>query len=68
MTRCDIKRVDVTRRSSRTGQVHSIGGFVGEAEYEGDLAEFFPYLRPRDGPELGGKRFGAKANLPYPCQ
>ena len=25
--------------------MHSIGGFVGEAEYEGDLAEFVPYLR-----------------------
>jgi len=44
MTRCDIRQVDVSRRSSRTGQVHPIGGFVGEAEYEGDLAEFIPYL------------------------
>ncbi len=25
------------RRSSRTGQVHPIGGFIGEAEYEGEL-------------------------------
>ncbi len=45
MTRCDIRQVDVSRRSSRTGQVHPIGGFVGEAEYEGDLAEFVPYLK-----------------------
>jgi CRISPR-associated endoribonuclease Cas6 len=45
MTRCDVRDVDVSRRSSRTGQVHPIGGFVGEAEYEGDLAEFLPYLR-----------------------
>ncbi|MGI8744150.1 MAG: CRISPR system precrRNA processing endoribonuclease RAMP protein Cas6 [Bryobacteraceae bacterium] len=45
MTRCDIRRVEVERRSSRTGEVHSIGGFVGEAEYEGELAEFVPYLR-----------------------
>ena len=34
----------VERRSSRTGQRHGIGGFVGFAEYEGDLAEFVPYL------------------------
>ncbi|HEX4168175.1 MAG TPA: CRISPR system precrRNA processing endoribonuclease RAMP protein Cas6 [Bryobacteraceae bacterium] len=45
MTRCEIEKVDVRRRSSRTGQVHSIGGFVGEAEYEGELAEFLPYLK-----------------------
>ena len=31
MTRCEIGRVEVERRSSRTGQVHPIGGFVGES-------------------------------------
>ena len=45
MTRCEIGRVEVARRSSRSGQVHPIGGFVGEAEYEGELAEFVPYLK-----------------------
>jgi hypothetical protein len=44
MTRCEGRRVEADRRSSRTGQSHSIGGFVGIAEYEGDLAEFLPYL------------------------
>jgi len=44
MTRCDIRHLDISRRSSQTGQVHPLGGFVGEAEYEGDLAEFVPYL------------------------
>ncbi len=44
MTQCAVHQVDVDRRSSRTGQVHSIGGFVGEAEYEGELSEFLPYL------------------------
>ena len=33
------------RRSGKTGQKHSLGGFVGEAEYEGDLHEFLPYLK-----------------------
>ena len=32
------------RRSGRTGQVHSIGGFTGDAEYAGDLGEFLPWL------------------------
>ncbi len=45
MTRCDIVEVSRTRRSSRTGQSHPIGGFTGQADYEGDLEEFVPYLR-----------------------
>lgn len=44
LTRCELARVRVERRSSRTGQTHPIGGFTGEAEYEGSLAEFVPYL------------------------
>lgn len=42
--RCELKRLAVERRSSRTGQRHGIGGFIGSAEYEGELAEFLPYL------------------------
>jgi len=45
MTRCEIQRVEAERRSGRTGQTHSLGGFVGEAEYAGALTEFLPYLR-----------------------
>lgn len=45
MTACHVRRQETARRSSKTGQAHSIGGFVGMAEYEGDnLAEFRPYL------------------------
>jgi hypothetical protein len=44
MTRCEVRRQEADRRSTRTGQRHSIGGFVGIAEYEGELAEFLPYL------------------------
>jgi hypothetical protein len=44
MVRSQLRQVKVERRSSRTGQRHSIGGLVGFAEYEGDLAEFVPYL------------------------
>lgn len=42
--RRELHRVGIERRSSRTGQRHGIGGFIGIAEYEGDLAEFLPYL------------------------
>jgi hypothetical protein len=34
-----------SRRSSRTNQVHGLGGLVGFAEYQGDLDEFVPWLR-----------------------
>jgi hypothetical protein len=44
MTRSELTRVAAYRRSSRTGQVHPIGGFVGVVEYEGALGEFLPYL------------------------
>jgi hypothetical protein len=44
MPRCELKWDCVERRSSRTGQSHPLGGFVGEAEFQGDLAEFLPYL------------------------
>jgi hypothetical protein len=44
MTRCDVHPVHNTRRSTRTGQVHPIGGLVGEAEYAGEIGEFMPWL------------------------
>jgi len=44
MTRCEVQRQEADRRSTRTGQSHSIGGFIGFAEYQGELTEFLPYL------------------------
>ena len=44
MTYSDLVRVDEERVSRSTGQRHSLGGFTGVAEYEGDLTEFLPYL------------------------
>jgi len=45
MLGCNLEYAYTVRRSTRTQQVHPLGGFVGEAEYEGDLTEFLPYLR-----------------------
>jgi len=42
---CDLQYREVSRRSSRTGDVHGIGGFTGTMEYEGEMAEFLPWLR-----------------------
>jgi hypothetical protein len=45
MTHCQVHHLAARRRSSRTGLSHQIGGFVGWAEYEGDLSEFLPILQ-----------------------
>jgi len=44
MKRYALKRIKVSRTSTRTGQTHSIGGFTGQAEYVGELSEFVPIL------------------------
>ena len=63
MTRGDIRQVEITRRSSRTGQAHPIGGFIGEAEYEGDLTEFVPYLRAATWTGVGRQTVWGKGAL-----
>ena len=44
MTRCEIEKVEAERVSRNTGQRHSLGGFIGFAEYAGEIGEFLPYL------------------------
>lgn len=63
MTRCEIVNADVQRKSSRTGQVHSIGGFTGEAEYEGDLGEFVPYLKAAKWTGVGRQTVWGKGEI-----
>ena len=63
ITRCEIHHVDASRRSGRTGQVHSLGGFVGEAEYEGDLTEFVPYLDAAHWTGVGRQTAWGKGEL-----
>jgi hypothetical protein len=63
MTRCEIRQVEIVRRSSRTGQTHPIGGFVGEAEYEGDLKEFVPYLRAAQWTGVGRQTVWGKGQV-----
>jgi len=45
MTASSIRLVEATRRSSRTAQRHSIGGFTGSVSYAGPLSEFLPWLQ-----------------------
>jgi hypothetical protein len=53
MTFARIEEVELERRSGRTGQRHGLGGFVGEAEYEGQLAEFVPWLEAAEWAGVG---------------
>jgi hypothetical protein len=63
MTHCEISIVSATRRSSRTGQTHSIGGFTGAAEYEGDVSEFIPYLRAAQWTGVGRQTVWGKGEI-----
>jgi CRISPR-associated endoribonuclease Cas6 len=63
MVRCQLRRQEAERRSSRTGLAHSIGGFVGAAEYEGDLAEFLPYLHAAQWTGVGRQAVWGKGEL-----
>jgi hypothetical protein len=40
----NLEHVFFERTSTRTGQTHPIGGYIGTAEYTGELTEFLPYL------------------------
>jgi CRISPR-associated endoribonuclease Cas6 len=63
MTRCELHDEHAWRHSSRTGQVHSLGGFTGEAEYHGDLAEFLPYLRAARWTGVGRQTVWGKGEI-----
>jgi CRISPR-associated endoribonuclease Cas6 len=63
LTRCELHNEHGKRRSSRTGQVHPLGGFTGEVEYRGDLAEFLPYLRAARWTGVGRQTVWGKGEI-----
>jgi CRISPR-associated endoribonuclease Cas6 len=63
MTRCQINSTHIERRSSRTRQVHPLGGFTGEAEYSGKLAEFLPYLQAARWTGVGRQTVWGKGEI-----
>ena len=65
MTRCDLVPVAATRTSRGTGQSHSLGGFTGICEYEGDLAEFVPYLEIARWTGVGRQTVWGKGEIRY---
>ena len=65
MTRCELVPVAAERTSRATGQSHSLGGFTGVAEYEGDLAEFLPYLEIARWTGVGRQTVWGKGEIAY---
>ena len=63
LVRCDLAWEKVERKSRRTGQVHPLGGFMGEADYEGDLAEFMPWLRAARWVGVGRQTVWGKGDM-----
>lgn len=63
LTRCDVSRINAERRSGSTGQVHPIGGFIGEVEYRGDLGEFVPYLEAAQWTGVGRQTVWGKGEI-----
>ena len=63
LVECLVRHVATERRSSRTGQVHQIGGFVGSAVYEGELAEFLPWLKAARYTGIGRQAVWGKGEI-----
>lgn len=63
MTRCDLHYVEGERVSRSTGQRHPLGGFTGVVEYEGDLAEFVPYLEAARWTGVGRQTVWGKGEI-----
>lgn len=63
MVQCQFRHQETERRSSHTGQTHSIGGFLGVAEYEGELSEFIPYLEAAGWVGVGRQAVWGKGEL-----
>ena len=63
MTVCRGHHDETARRSTKTGQSHFIGGFIGHAEYEGDLAEFLPFLEAARWTGVGRQSVWGKGEI-----
>jgi CRISPR-associated endoribonuclease Cas6 len=65
MTRSDVRSVEAQRLSRNTGLRHPLGGFIGVAEYEGELAEFVPYLEAARWTGVGRQTVWGKGEIDW---
>ena len=55
--------VNASRRSSRSTQVHPLGGLMGAAEYSGSLSEFLPFLQIASHTGVGRQTVWGKGEI-----
>ncbi|MCZ2076911.1 MAG: CRISPR system precrRNA processing endoribonuclease RAMP protein Cas6 [Bryobacterales bacterium] len=67
MVHSDLRHIRIERCSSRTGQAHPLGGFTGTVEYEGELAEFLPYLQAARWTGVGRQTVWGKGEIAVPA-
>lgn len=63
MTRCDLQWESTERYSRSQEAAHPLGGFTGIAEYEGELAEFLPYLEAAAWTGVGRQTVWGKGEI-----
>ena len=63
LARHSLRYVEQTRRSSRTGQIHGLNGWIGSAEYEGNLSPFLPWLRAAEWTGAGRQTVWGKGQI-----
>jgi hypothetical protein len=63
LVRSDVRWEMHERRSGRTRQTHPLSGFVGSAEYEGNLSEFVPYLHAASWTGVGRQTTWGKGHI-----
>ena len=58
-----VSWAEVERRSSKTGQKHSLGGFTGWVDYQGDYGPFLPWLRAGQWTGVGRQTVWGKGSI-----
>jgi hypothetical protein len=69
MTSSALSWASRSRTSSRTGQTHPVGGFVGPVRYDGPVGEFVPLLRAAYWTGIGRQTVWGKGviEVELPC-
>jgi hypothetical protein len=65
MIREDLQQIESERFSRSSGQHHPLSGFTGVVEYEGDLAEFVPYLEAARWTGVGRQTVWGKGEIAW---
>jgi hypothetical protein len=65
LTRSNVRFIEAQRLSRNTGLRHPLGGFIGLAEYEGELAEFVPYLEAARWTGVGRQTVWGKGEIDW---